>query len=131
MFLGTKIKNRYYTLAEVKRKITEFGGKVDKSVSISTDFVVLLSEGEEGDQEQFERATQFGVIFMREPELLERWAGMELFRHLREDAEGREKFILHDGPPYATGDLHVGTALNKVLKDFVVRYATMCGARRT
>src|SRR5438477_7261613 len=57
----------------------------------------------------------------KEPEILKRWQGMDLYRLLRDAAEGREKFILHDGPPYANGHIHIGTALNKVLKDIVVR----------
>jgi isoleucyl-tRNA synthetase len=63
----------------------------------------------------------------REPELLARWEAMNLFRRLRESAKGREKFILHDGPPYANGNLHIGTALNKILKDVVNRSQQMLG----
>ncbi len=48
----------------------------------------------------------------REPELLARWARIDLWRRLRADAKGREKFILHDGPPYANGNIHIGTAMN-------------------
>ena len=57
----------------------------------------------------------------REPEMLERWEKLDLYSRMREDARGREKFILHDGPPYANGNIHIGTALNKILKDMVVR----------
>ncbi len=63
----------------------------------------------------------------REPELLARWAAMGLFHKLREDSKGREKFVLHDGPPYANGHLHIGTALNKILKDVVNRSQQMMG----
>ena len=63
----------------------------------------------------------------REPETLARWAEMELFKRLRESAAGREKFILHDGPPYANGHLHMGHALNKVLKDMINRSQQMLG----
>jgi len=63
----------------------------------------------------------------REPKLLERWARLGLYERMRQDAEGREKFILHDGPPYANGHLHVGTALNKILKDVVTRSQQMMG----
>jgi isoleucyl-tRNA synthetase len=63
----------------------------------------------------------------REPELLARWTDMDLFRRLRDAAKGREKFILHDGPPYANGNLHIGTALNKILKDVVNRSQQMLG----
>ena len=63
----------------------------------------------------------------REPETLQRWDGMKLFDRLREVSAGREKFILHDGPPYANGHLHMGHALNKILKDVVNRAQQMLG----
>ncbi|MEE8394283.1 MAG: isoleucine--tRNA ligase [Rhodospirillales bacterium] len=63
----------------------------------------------------------------REPETLERWEKMGLYARQREDSHGREKFILHDGPPYANGHLHIGHALNKILKDVIVRSRQMLG----
>ena len=63
----------------------------------------------------------------REPQLLERWADQGLYKRLREAAQGRDKFILHDGPPYANGSIHIGTGLNKILKDVVVRSQQMMG----
>jgi isoleucyl-tRNA synthetase len=63
----------------------------------------------------------------REPELLDRWARMDLYRRQRDQSKGREKFVLHDGPPYANGHLHIGTALNKILKDVVNRSQQMLG----
>ncbi|MBK1869467.1 isoleucine--tRNA ligase [Aestuariivirga sp. YIM B02566] len=63
----------------------------------------------------------------KEPEILKRWQGMDLFTRLREEAKDRELFILHDGPPYANGNIHIGTALNKILKDLVVRSQQMSG----
>ena len=63
----------------------------------------------------------------REPEFLARWEDIGLWRRLRDDAEGREKFILHDGPPYANGPIHIGHALNKILKDIVNRAEQMAG----
>ncbi|MDH3911694.1 MAG: isoleucine--tRNA ligase [Rhodospirillales bacterium] len=63
----------------------------------------------------------------REPEILARWQEMRLFDRLRETARGREKFILHDGPPYANGHLHMGHALNKILKDVINRSQQMLG----
>jgi isoleucyl-tRNA synthetase len=63
----------------------------------------------------------------REPEIQARWARIDLYRRLREAASGRPKFILHDGPPYANGHLHMGTALNKILKDVVNRSQQMLG----
>jgi isoleucyl-tRNA synthetase len=62
-----------------------------------------------------------------EPKLLERWAGIDLYGQLRRAAKGRDRFVLHDGPPYANGDIHIGHALNKILKDLVVRGAQMAG----
>ncbi|MDG2319196.1 MAG: isoleucine--tRNA ligase [Rhodospirillaceae bacterium] len=62
-----------------------------------------------------------------EPALLARWYGMDLYKRLREDAKDREKFVLHDGPPYANGHLHIGHALNKILKDVIVRAQQMMG----
>jgi isoleucyl-tRNA synthetase len=63
----------------------------------------------------------------KEPELLARWLRLDLYRRLREAASGRPKFILHDGPPYANGNVHIGTALNKILKDVVTRSQQMLG----
>lgn len=63
----------------------------------------------------------------REPEILARWQEMDLYRRQREMAKGREKFVLHDGPPYANGHLHIGHALNKILKDVINRSQQMLG----
>jgi isoleucyl-tRNA synthetase len=63
----------------------------------------------------------------KEPELLKRWQDTDLYRQLRAAARGREKFILHDGPPYANGNIHIGHALNKILKDVVTRSQQMLG----
>jgi len=63
----------------------------------------------------------------KEPQLLERWEKMGLEARLREQSKGREKFILHDGPPYANGHLHIGHALNKILKDVINRSQQMMG----
>ena len=63
----------------------------------------------------------------REPAMVERWDSIGLYRRLRADSAGRPKFVLHDGPPYANGHLHLGTALNKILKDVVVRSQQMLG----
>jgi isoleucyl-tRNA synthetase len=66
-------------------------------------------------------------LTQREPEILARWEGQDLYHQLRADAAGRPKYVLHDGPPYANGELHSGHALNKVLKDLVVRSKQMAG----
>ncbi len=63
----------------------------------------------------------------REPEILKRWEEGGLYGQLRQAAKGRDKFILHDGPPYANGPIHIGTALNKILKDLVTRSQQMLG----
>ena len=62
-----------------------------------------------------------------EPARLARWEQIGLYQMIREAARGREKFILHDGPPYANADIHLGTALNKILKDLVVKSRSMMG----
>ncbi len=64
---------------------------------------------------------------VREPKLLERWQQTRLYDRLREDAAERPTYILHDGPPYANGHLHIGHALNKILKDIVIRSQQMMG----
>lgn len=63
----------------------------------------------------------------KEPEILARWKAMDLYKRLREDAAGKKKFLLHDGPPYANGNIHIGHALNKTLKDIVTRSMQMTG----
>jgi len=63
----------------------------------------------------------------KEPGILARWQEMDLYRRLREARKGREQFILHDGPPYANGDMHIGHALNHILKDMVVRTQSLLG----
>ena len=63
----------------------------------------------------------------KEPAILERWARIGVYDRLREQRKGRERFILHDGPPYANGDLHMGHAMNKILKDIVVRSQSLLG----
>jgi isoleucyl-tRNA synthetase len=63
----------------------------------------------------------------REPEILKRWNEIGLYDRLRESAKGRAKFVLHDGPPYANGNIHIGHALNKILKDVVTKSQQMLG----
>jgi isoleucyl-tRNA synthetase len=65
----------------------------------------------------------------REPEMLKMWEETRLYQQIQKSREGRELFVLHDGPPFANGDVHMGTALNKILKDFVVKSQTMLGKR--
>jgi len=68
-----------------------------------------------------------GNLPQREPELLKRWEDMNLYGLLREAGRGRPRFVLHDGPPYANGDIHIGHAVNKVLKDIIVKSKTLGG----
>jgi isoleucyl-tRNA synthetase len=63
----------------------------------------------------------------KEPGILARWQAERLYEQVRESRKGREKFVLHDGPPYANGDIHIGHALNHILKDMVVRTQTLLG----
>src|SRR5262250_2591012 len=65
----------------------------------------------------------------REPELLKKWDESRVYQRIQRSREGAELFVLHDGPPFANGDVHMGTALNKILKDFVVKSQTMLGKR--
>ena len=62
-----------------------------------------------------------------EPQVLARWEADGLYARIREARRGAPRFVLHDGPPYANGDIHIGTALNKILKDFIVKSRTMAG----
>ena len=66
-------------------------------------------------------------LAQKEPAILARWQEMDLYGKLRERRKGRERFILHDGPPYANGDIHMGHAMNKVLKDIIVRSQSLLG----
>lgn len=68
-----------------------------------------------------------GNLPQREPETLKGWDESRLYYEMIKKNEGKPKYILHDGPPYANGDIHLGTALNKVLKDIIVKYKNMCG----
>jgi isoleucyl-tRNA synthetase len=66
-------------------------------------------------------------LAQKEPAIAAKWAAMDLYGKLREKRAGRERFILHDGPPYANGDIHMGHAMNKVLKDIIVRSQSLLG----
>nr|WP_298144369.1 isoleucine--tRNA ligase [uncultured Pseudomonas sp.] len=74
--------------------------------------------------------TQFPMkagLPQREPQILQRWNEIGLYQKLRAQGEGRPKFVLHDGPPYANGSIHIGHALNKILKDIITRSKTLSG----
>ena len=64
---------------------------------------------------------------LKEPDLIDYWNKISLYEKLRADSKGNEKFVLHDGPPYANGNIHMGTALNKILKDIVTKFHQMNG----
>lgn len=64
---------------------------------------------------------------VREPGILEYWQKINLYQKLRNKSKGKEKFVLHDGPPYANGNIHMGTALNKILKDIITKFHQMDG----
>lgn len=68
-----------------------------------------------------------GNLAKREPEMLARWEGIGLYQQIRAARAGREQFILHDGPPYANGKIHIGHAVNKILKDIIVKSQTLSG----
>ncbi|AYC29176.1 isoleucine--tRNA ligase [Paenisporosarcina cavernae] len=68
-----------------------------------------------------------GNLPAKEPEMQEKWEAMDIYRKVQEKTKDFPTYILHDGPPYANGDIHIGHALNKVLKDFIVRYKSMSG----
>src|SRR5215831_17849862 len=65
----------------------------------------------------------------REPELLEKWERTRLYEQIQKARTGADLFVLHDGPPFANSDVHMGTALNKILKDLVVKSKSMAGFR--
>src|SRR6266436_4813253 len=66
-------------------------------------------------------------LVAREPERLKKWEAAKLYEKIQEQRACAEKFVLHDGPPFANGDVHVGTALNKILKDIIIKYKTLRG----
>jgi isoleucyl-tRNA synthetase len=66
-------------------------------------------------------------LVAREPQRLEKWTAAKLYEKIQAARAGAEKFVLHDGPPFANGDVHIGTALNKILKDIVIKYQTLRG----
>jgi isoleucyl-tRNA synthetase len=95
-----------------------------------TDKTAEKTDATDYSQTLFLPQTEFPMragLPQREPELLARWAKMDLYRKLREAGKGRDRFVLHDGPPYANGNIHIGHALNKVLKDLVTRSQQMLG----
>ena len=68
-----------------------------------------------------------GDLPKREPQWVDSWQKNKLYEQIRQVAKGRPRFVLHDGPPYANGDIHIGHAVNKILKDIIVRSRTLAG----
>ncbi|MBM3396078.1 MAG: class I tRNA ligase family protein, partial [Betaproteobacteria bacterium] len=68
-----------------------------------------------------------GDLAKREPQWVQEWQDRKVYQQIREACAGRPKFVLHDGPPYANGDIHIGHAVNKILKDMVVKSKTLAG----
>ncbi len=68
-----------------------------------------------------------GNLAQREPDMLKRWNNIDLYTQIRQQSKGRPTFVLHDGPPYANGDIHIGHAVNKILKDIIVKSRTIDG----
>ena len=68
-----------------------------------------------------------GDLAKREPVWVEKWRATRLYERIRAACKGRPKYVLHDGPPYANGDIHIGHAVNKILKDLVVKSKTLAG----
>src|SRR3989442_12524134 len=68
-----------------------------------------------------------GDLAKREPQWVKDWKEKGVYSRLRGIAKGRPRFVLHDGPPYANGDIHIGTAVNKILKDIIVKSKTLAG----
>ncbi|WP_295555355.1 class I tRNA ligase family protein, partial [uncultured Hyphomicrobium sp.] len=87
-------------------------------------------EGRDWSQTLFLPQTDFPMragLPELEPKILKRWQERDLYGELRRASQGRPKFVLHDGPPYANGNIHIGHALNKILKDLVVKSQQMLG----
>ena len=76
---------------------------------------------------RFRSVSTYAEVTRREPEIIEKWERLGVYGLLRQDRRGREKFVLHDGPPYANGHIHMGHALNKILKDIVVKSRSLEG----
>ena len=68
-----------------------------------------------------------GDLAKREPAWLAEWTERKLYQRIRQARQGKPKFILHDGPPYANGDIHIGHAVNKILKDIIIKAKTLSG----
>jgi isoleucyl-tRNA synthetase len=123
----TAAKPKTPTRSKAKAKPKKAGGKSEPSAARPR---VEPQTGRDWSKTLFLPSTDFPMkagLPQKEPELLKRWERLGLYHRLREDAKGREAFVLHDGPPYANAHIHAGTGLNKILKDVVVRSRQMTG----
>jgi isoleucyl-tRNA synthetase len=105
-------------------------GKTNKAAPAAPKEEKLPPEGRDWSKTLFLGKTGFSMkagLPKLEPQLLARWEKLGLYERLRKESEGRDKFVLHDGPPYANGNIHVGHALNKILKDVIIRSQQMLG----
>jgi isoleucyl-tRNA synthetase len=66
-------------------------------------------------------------LVKKEPEILENWEKLNLYQRIRQSSKGRKRYMFHDGPPYANGHIHMGTAFNKILKDIIIKSKQMAG----
>ena len=83
-----------------------------------------LGEAFTGDIPAFEKTDKDSE---KEADVLGKWEEQDLYEKMVQKNQGRPMYVLHDGPPYANGEIHLGTALNKVLKDFIIKYKNMSG----
>ncbi|MEZ5900191.1 MAG: isoleucine--tRNA ligase [Hyphomicrobiaceae bacterium] len=117
--------NAAHTSEKAPHAAKASGGKADKAAAGGKD-----AGGRDWGATLFLPQTDFpmraGLPDM-EPKMLKRWADMDLYGEIRKASKGRTKFVLHDGPPYANGNIHIGHALNKILKDLVVKSQQMLG----
>ncbi|MGE0052622.1 MAG: isoleucine--tRNA ligase [Hyphomicrobium sp.] len=117
--------NAAHTSEKAPHAAKASGGKADKTAAGGKD-----AGGRDWGATLFLPQTDFpmraGLPDM-EPKMLKRWADMDLYGEIRKASKGRTKFVLHDGPPYANGNIHIGHALNKILKDLVVKSQQMLG----
>ena len=75
----------------------------------------------------YKQTLNLANLVKKEPEMLEKWEKERIYKQIRESSQGRKRYMLHDGPPYANGHIHMGTAFNKILKDIIIKSKQMAG----
>ncbi|MDO9384714.1 MAG: isoleucine--tRNA ligase [Hyphomicrobiaceae bacterium] len=116
--------------ANKSNKANKDASKGDAAAAVTGAETAAAPEGRDWSTTLYLPQTDFPMragLPENEPKLLARWAEIGLYDRLRETSKGRDKFVLHDGPPYANGNIHIGHALNKILKDLVVKSQQMLG----